>query len=63
MTKAQLIRVLEPFTDDIEIIGLLEGNYKCPFRVFYYMTPDKEGEIILVTNYEPHGRVVELKVR
>lgn len=63
MTKRQLIETLEPFTDDVEITILDEGNYKYSPRIFYHMTPDGEGEIILVTNYEPHGKNVELKIR
>jgi len=62
MTKSQLIQTLEPFTDDIEITVLREGNYKFTPRIFYYMC-DGNGEIILADSREPQGKAVELKVR
>lgn len=63
MTKAQLIRTLEPFDDSIDIIVLDERNYKYEPRVFYYMDNNCNGQIILVTSFEPLGKATELKVR
>lgn len=55
MAKAQLIRTLEPFDDSIDIILLGEKNYKYEPRVFYYVDNDCNGQIILVSSFEPLG--------
>lgn len=62
MTKADLIRVLEPFTDDlpISILGP-DGIYVYEPRIFYCMN-DGEDSIILSTHHQPKIKAVELKV-
>lgn len=62
ITKRQLIKVLEPFDDDIEIIVLSEHNYKYEPRIFYYLGND-EAQILFVTQFEPQGKAAELKIK
>lgn len=62
MRKYQILKILEPFSDDIEIEGFEDkGSYDYQFRAFYKMTPDGEGKIILSRNM-PEGKVVEMKI-
>lgn len=63
MTKAQLIRTLEPFSDQMEIIALSDTNYKREPRLFYYFNGNDDAQILIVAEFEPIGKVVELKVR
>lgn len=62
MTKNQLIKTLEPFDDDIDIVVLDERNYKYSPRLFFVYQGDN-AEIILVTSFEPLGKSVELKIK
>lgn len=63
MTKSQLLQILEPFTDEIDISVLGEANYKYSPRLFYYMNKDGIGELLMVTSFKPQGKAVELKIK
>lgn len=64
MTKAELIRTLEVFDDDIEIVILNDKNYKYEPRVYYHFdTSDDAAKIILAGSFVPQGKCVELKVK
>lgn len=65
MTKAQLIKTLEPFDDDIQVIIIDNSGHKvlCP-SIYYKFTKDMDEAIVIVSgvNIKEKGSV-ELKIK
>jgi hypothetical protein len=60
MTKYQLLRALEPFTDEIEITNT--NNIFSPLRVFYGIDNFEDAKIYIGFSKPDNVKVVELKV-
>lgn len=63
MTKYQLLRALEPFNDEIEIVFQdREHKYLYVPDMFYGMDNDGEGQIIFANNKPDGKKWVQLKI-
>lgn len=63
MTKAQLIRALEPFDDDIQIISFNDHDYEVShLQLFYNIGRDGDANIVIGLRRPDWPKIVELKV-
>lgn len=63
MTKYQLLKALEPFNDEVEIV-FQDREHKFLYNpnMYYGLNSDNEGQIIFASNKQEGKKWVELKV-